>query len=77
MKKRNQNPRSKTIDCLLHSDVTVSAMLSVILQGMVSIFQIIYVLFDIENFVLSHGLNFGLPPKYLCKEEIFAKSEKL
>ena len=34
MKERNQNPRSKTSDCLFDSDVTVSAMLSVILQGM-------------------------------------------
>ena len=23
--------------------------------------------------MLSHGLNFGLPPRYLCKEEIFAE----
>ena len=30
-----------------------------------------YVLSDTESFVLSHGFNFGLPPKYLCKE-IFA-----
>ena len=28
-------------------------------------------------FVLSHGLNFGLPPRYLCKEEIFAEFESL
>ena len=34
MKERNQNGRTKTSDCLLYSDVTVSAMLSVILLGM-------------------------------------------
>ena len=27
--------------------------------------------------MLSHGLNFGLPPRYLCKEEIFAEFESL
>ena len=27
--------------------------------------------------MLSHGLNLGLPPKYLCKEEIFVKFESL
>ena len=32
-----------------------------------------YDLSDTESFVLSHGLNFGLPPRYLCKEEIFAE----
>ena len=32
-----------------------------------------YDLSDTENFVLSHGLNFGLPPRYLCKEEIFVE----
>ena len=26
-----------------------------------------YVLSDTESFVLSHGLNFGLPPRPLCK----------
>ena len=36
-----------------------------------------YVLSDTESFVLSHGLNFGLPPRYLCKEEIFAEFESL
>ena len=36
-----------------------------------------YVLSDIKSFVLSHGLNFGLPPRYLCKEEIFAEFESL
>ena len=30
-----------------------------------------------ESFVLSHGLNFGLPPRYLCKEEIFPEFEYL
>ena len=28
---------------------------------------------DTESFVLSLGLNFGLLPRYLCKEEIFAE----
>ena len=36
-----------------------------------------YDLLDTESFVLSHGLNFGLPPRYLCKEEIFTKFESL
>ena len=27
--------------------------------------------------MLSHGLNFGLPPTYLCNEEIFAEFESL
>ena len=36
-----------------------------------------YDLSDPENFVLSHGFNFELPPRYLCKEEIFAKFESL
>ena len=36
-----------------------------------------YVLSDTESFVLSHGLNFGLPPRYLCKEEIIAEFESL
>ena len=36
-----------------------------------------YVLSDTESFVLSHGLNFGLPSRYLCKEEIFAEFESL
>ena len=27
--------------------------------------------------MLSHGLNVGLPPRYLCKEEIFAEFESL
>ena len=35
-----------------------------------------HVLSDIESFVLSHGLNFELPPR-LCKEEIFAEFESL
>ena len=35
-----------------------------------------YDLTDIESFVLSHGLNFELPPRYLCKE-IFAEFESL
>ena len=36
-----------------------------------------YDLSDAESFVLSHGLNFGLPPSYLCKKEIFAEFESL
>ena len=36
-----------------------------------------YDLSDTESFVLSHGLIFGLPPRYLCKEEIFAEFESL
>ena len=36
-----------------------------------------YDLSDTESFVVSHGLNFGLPPRYLCKEEIFAEFELL
>ena len=32
---------------------------------------------DIESFVLSHDLNFGLPPRYLSNEEIFAEFESL
>ena len=35
------------------------------------------VLSDTESFVFSHGLNFGLPPRHLCKEEIFAEFESL
>ena len=34
-------------------------------------------LYDTKSFVLSHGLNFGLPPRYLRKEEIFAEFESL
>ena len=34
-----------------------------------------YDLSDTKSFVLSHGLNFGLSPRYLCKEEIFAEFE--
>ena len=37
----------------------------------------VYVLSDTDSFVLSHGLNLGLPPRYLCKEEIFAEFESL
>ena len=36
-----------------------------------------YVLSDTESFVLSRGLNFELPLRYLCKEEIFAEFEFL
>ena len=36
-----------------------------------------YDLSDTKSFVLSHGLNFGLPPRYWCKEEIFAEFESL
>ena len=36
-----------------------------------------YELSDTGSFVLLHGLNFRLPPRYLCKEEIFAKFESL
>ena len=34
-----------------------------------------YDLSDTESFVLSHGLNFGLPHRYLCKQEIIADFE--
>ena len=30
-----------------------------------------------QSFLLSHGLNFGFPPRYLCKEEIFVEFESL
>ena len=36
-----------------------------------------YDLSDTESFVLSHGLNFGLAPRYLRKEEIFADRKSL
>ena len=36
-----------------------------------------YDLSDTESFVMSHGHNFGLVPRYLCKEEIFAEFESL
>ena len=36
-----------------------------------------YDLSDTESFVLLHGPNFGLPFRYLCKEEIFAEFESL
>ena len=36
-----------------------------------------YNLPDTESFVLSHGLNFGLLPRYLYKKEIFAELESL
>ena len=36
-----------------------------------------YVLSDTKDFVLSHGLNFELPPRYLGKGEIFAEFESL
>ena len=36
-----------------------------------------YDLSNTESFMLSHGLNYGLPLRYLCKEEIFAKFESL
>ena len=29
------------------------------------------------SFMLLNGFNFGLPPRYLCKEEIFAEFESL
>ena len=32
---------------------------------------------SLESFVLSHGLNFGLSRRYLCKENIFAEFESL
>ena len=32
---------------------------------------------DLERFVLSHGLNFGLPPKSVRKEQTFAEFESL
>ena len=36
-----------------------------------------HVLSDVESFVLSHGLNFSLPPKSICREEVFAEFESL
>ena len=36
-----------------------------------------YVLSDTESFLLSHGLNFELPPRHLSQEEIFAEFESL
>ena len=36
-----------------------------------------HVLSDVESFVLSHGLNFSLPPKSICREEVFAEIESL
>ena len=36
-----------------------------------------YNLSDTKSFFLSHVLNFRLPPRYLCKEEIFAEFESL
>ena len=36
-----------------------------------------YDLSDTESSVLSHDLNFGLPPRYLRKDEIFAEFETL
>ena len=76
MEERNQNPRSKMSDCFFHLDMTVLAILSVILTGHILNLSG-YDLPETESFVLSHGLNFGLPPRYLCKEQIFAKFESL
>ena len=36
-----------------------------------------HVLSDVESFVLSHGLNFSLPSKSICREEVFAEFESL
>ena len=36
-----------------------------------------YVLSDAEKFVLGHGLNFCLPPKTVCKEQLFAEFKSL
>ena len=36
-----------------------------------------YVLSDTDEFVLGHGLNFCLPPKTVCKEQLFAEFESL
>ena len=36
-----------------------------------------YELSDTEEFVLGHGLNFCLPPKTVCKEQLFAEFESL
>ena len=33
-----------------------------------------HVLLDVESFVLSHNLNFSLPPKSICRE-VFAEFE--
>ena len=85
MEERNQNPRSKISDCFFLSDVTVSAMLSDYdidsdfgsdtTRHILNLSD--YDISDPISFVLSHGLNFGLPPRYLCKEEIFAEFESL
>ena len=36
-----------------------------------------YLLSDTKEFVLGHGLNFCLPPKTVCKEQLFADLESL
>ena len=36
-----------------------------------------YVLSNTEEFVLGHGLNFRLPPKTVCKEQLFTEFEPL
>ena len=36
-----------------------------------------YVLSDTQEFVPGHGLNFCLPPKTVCKEQLFAEFESL
>ena len=75
MEERNQSPRSKMSDYFFHSDVTVSAALSDTTRHILNPSD--YDLSYTESFVLSHGLNFELPPSYLCKEEIFAEFESL
>ena len=72
MKERNQNARSKTSDC--RRDRFGNA-LSDTTRHVLDLSD--YVLPDTETFVLSHGLNFGLPLRHLCKEEIFAEFESL
>ena len=32
---------------------------------------------EMEEFVLGHGLNFCLPPKTVCKEQLFAEFKSL
>ena len=76
MEKRNQNPRSKNSDCffLLRRDRFGNA-LSDTSSHILNLSDC--VLLDTESFVLSHGLKFGLPPRYLWKEESFAEFEPL
>ena len=76
MKERNQNGRTKNerLLALLRRDRFGNA-LGDTTRHVLNLSD--YVLSDTESFVLSHGLNFGLPPRYLCKEQIFAEFESL